>query len=172
MNKQYLEKPEKNENLMGFEKNKKIYRKFGNEHVRVLYDGKIIDFKAKIEFRWANHLELLKRSGQIKRWEYETHTFRFDNKILKKWIIDFVVRNNDDSFEYHETKGRFQGKDWNKLELLFDERPEVKLTYIFASKPKISATRFEKMNRWCKRVITNANTIFRKEPTLLEELGL
>ena len=153
---------------MGFEPKqfKKPHNKYGNHLVTVVVDGRTIHFKSKLEYGWANHLELLKRERYIRDWSYETHTFRFDNIGLDKWKVDFVIRNLDDSFEYHECKGFLKKRDIDKLKLLFKERPETKLTYIFAYNPKIHPNKMDWIKRVCQRVITNGNTIIKREPKL------
>jgi len=123
---------------LGFEEDKRLKLKFRNIPVSIHYEGKVIHFKSKLEYRWANHLELLKQAGEIKGWSYETHTFVFDNVGLRNWKVDFEVRNNDDTFEYFEAKGKLRKSDIDKLKLLNRDRPEVEVTYVFARKPKIS----------------------------------
>ena len=53
---------------MGFEPKrfKKPHNKYGNHLVTVIVDGQTIHFKSKLEYGWVNHLELLKRNGDIK----------------------------------------------------------------------------------------------------------
>ncbi len=149
---------------LGFEKNKRIYRKFGNKPVMVCYEGKTYKFRCQGEYHWGNYLEFLKKAKEIKDWDYESHTFEFDNIGIEKWLIDFTVRNNDDTIEYYEWKGMVQKSDIDKLKLLNRERPEVEVTYVFGSKPKISVHKMGLLERYCKRVITNGNTIAGRVP--------
>ena len=127
---------------MGFEPNKRLRKENKNQPVTVVIDGELVRFRSKLEYSWANYLEFLKRAGEIKDWFFETHTFRFDNIGVEKWLVDFTIRNNDDTFEYHECKGHFEKRDVDKLKCLFAERPEVKITYVFASKPKLSVKKW------------------------------
>lgn len=154
---------------MGFEPKefRVLRRKYGNVPTTIVLDGKPIRFRSKLEYRWANHLEMLKRAGEIKDWRFEQTTFVFDNTGVEKWIVDFDVLNNDDTFEYFECKGMLQKRDIDKLKCLNAERPEVQVTYVFAVKPKISVKKREYLDRFCKRVITNANTICARDPKLL-----
>ncbi len=149
---------------MGFEP-KRLRKEYKNQPVTAYANCKVIKFRSKLEYRWANYLEFLKLAGEIKDWAYESHTFHFDNIGVVSWLIDFTIRNNDDTFEYHECKGHFEKRDVDKLKCLFKERPEVKVTYIFASKPKLSVIKWGYLNRYCERVITNAQTITKKMPT-------
>ena len=150
--------------MMGFEKTKRFRRKFGNKPVTVCYNGTVYKFRSKLEYAWANHLEFLKKGKEIKDWDYESHTFKFDNIGVEKWLIDFTVRNNDDTIEYYECKGFMQKSDIDKLKLLNRDRPEVQVTYVFGSKPKISVHKMGLLERYCKRVITNGNTIAGRVP--------
>jgi hypothetical protein len=149
---------------MGFEPNKRFRKEYKNKLVTAVVDGKTIRFRSKLEYGWANFLECLKRGGEIKSWEYETHTFKFDNIGVEKWLVDFVVRNNDDSFEYYECKGYFERRDVDKLKCLFKERPEVQLVYVFGSKPKLSAKKWEYLERFCDRIVTDGYAIAKRVP--------
>jgi len=140
--------------------------KYGNVPVDAIIDGKQYHFKSKLEYRWAQHLEFLRLGGAIKDWYYEFHTFRDfpkDQKV-KEYTPDFLVRNNDNTFEYHETKGMLSTFDLKKFKLIFDERPYVKLIIVFWQKPKLSVNKKAKLERITHRVIYNAKQILSKEP--------
>ena len=150
---------------IGFEKHKMLRRKYGNVPVTAVLDNVTVKFKSKLEYRWAQYLDFLKRSGEIKNFYYEWHTFRFDDVYkLKEWTPDFLVRNNDNSFEYFETKGMLSGFDIKKCKALFDERPKVKLTMVFWANPKISVQKRGQLERYCCRVIWNAREILKNIP--------
>lgn len=134
-------------------------RKYGNEPVEAIVDGRRIKFKSKLEYRWAQYLDFLKTIGEIKDWFYEFHTFRFPEGRAREYTPDFLVRTNDNSFEYYETKGALQKYDFDKYKQLFDERPYVKLIIVFWSMPKISVNKKAKLERWAHRVIYNAREI-------------
>ncbi|MGL6291690.1 MAG: DUF1064 domain-containing protein [Silanimonas sp.] len=57
----------------------------------------------KLEQEYANHLELLRRAGEIKSWEYEKIKLRLADKTF--YTPDFMVVASDDTIEMHETKG-------------------------------------------------------------------
>jgi len=119
-----------------------------------------------LEYRWAQHLEFLKQLGEIKDWFYEFHTFRnfpIDQPV-KEYTPDFLVRLNDNTFEYHETKGMLSGFDIKKFKLILMERSYVRLIVIFWGKPKISAHKKDQLERFTHRVIYNARTILKREP--------
>lgn len=140
--------------------------KYGNVPVNAIVGDKRVQFKSKLEYRWAQHLEFMKQLGEIKDWFYEFHTFRDfpkDQKV-KEYTPDFLVRMNDNTFEYHETKGMLSGFDIKKFKLILMERPYVKLTIIFWSKPKITAHRKDQLERFAHRVIYNAKGMLKGEP--------
>ena len=149
---------------MGFDKLPPFRRKYGNVPVQAVVDGKRIDFKSKLEYRWAQHLDFLKSAGEIKDWFYEFHTFYFDEGKPSEYTPDFLVRNNDNSFEYHETKGMVAKFDIDKFKRIFEERPYVKIIVIFWKKPKLSTQKKTKLDRYCHRIIWDASKILKKEP--------
>jgi len=147
---------------MGFEKIR-FRKKYGNMPVEAEIGGRIFHFKSKLEYRWAQHLELLKLGGIIKDWFYEFHTFYFDNAATPKYTPDFLVRNTDNSFEYYETKGLVEKRTIDALKAVFDERPYVKVTMVFWQKPKLSTHKRGQLERYCKEIIWNANQRIKNE---------
>ena len=105
--------------------------KYGNVPVHAQVGERTYHFKSKLKYRWAQHLEVLRLGGLIKDWFYEFHTFYFDEGKPKEYTPDFFVRNNDNSFEYYETKGWVQKFDLDKLKRIWDEREDVKITVVF-----------------------------------------
>jgi hypothetical protein len=139
--------------------------KYGNQPVTVMIDGVKVKFKSRLEYRWAQYLEFLKEAGQIKDWYYEHHTFFFDNAYkLTQWTPDFLVRNNDNEFEYYETKGMLSGFDIKKCRALFEQRPKVKLTMVFWTPPKISVQKITQLERYCHRIIWNGKEVVKNVP--------
>ncbi len=78
---------------MGFE-NKRIHTKYGNVTVDAVVNGVRVQFKSKLEYRWAQHLDMLKTAGEIKDFFYEFHTFRFNRDLPKEYTPDFLIRHN------------------------------------------------------------------------------
>ena len=145
---------------------KQFKAKYGNIPTRAVIGGRVTNFKSKLEYRWAQHLEFLRQAGEIKDWFYEFHTFRefpADQRI-KEYTPDFLVRLNDNTFEYHETKGMLSGYDVKKFKLVLMERPYIKIILIFWGRPKISVQKKDQIERYCHRVIYNAKGILSKEP--------
>ena len=148
---------------MGFEKTG-FRRKYGNVPVNAQIGDRKFNFLSKLEYRWAQHLELLKMGGLIKDWFYEFHTFYFQNAATPKYTPDFLIRNSDNSFEYHETKGMVEKRTIDAVKALFDEQPWVKLTMIFWQKPKISTIKKTQLERYCHEIVWNAKTRIGGEP--------
>ncbi len=149
---------------MGFEKQKFRATKFGNVPVHCVIDNKEYHFRSKLEYRWAQHLEFMRMGGVIIEWSYESHKFTFNNPALKVYIPDFAVRTAENELEYHETKGHLAKYDITKYQMLFEERPEVKIILIFWQKPKISVQKKDKIERYCHRVIYDAAKMIKREP--------
>jgi hypothetical protein len=147
---QMIEKPALSPNNMGAQPRRfrKEYRNEIQENVSI--GGKCYTFKSKLEMRLAEYLQLLKDNGHIKDWWYEQTTFQFPDD---KWIIDFDVRANDDTFYYIEAKGHFEARDKRKLTLLAKYKSEVVLWYVFSD----NRSRKKMSKRYiciCKRVVT------------------
>jgi len=117
--------------MMGFEADRRINKKYGNITCYALIGDRSFRFRSKLEHKVAMYLEVIKNGGWIKDWDYEKTTFRFPDD---KWLIDFEVRNNDDSFEYIEAKGMFDARSRRKLKLVFKYRPDAKITMVFQNK--------------------------------------
>ncbi len=143
---------------------KTIFRqtKFGNQPVHAEVGGKDCRFRSKLEYRWAQYLEILTLAGHKNDWFFEERTFDFKNQKIERYLPDFTVVDTEGNLEVHECKGFLQKYDLDRLKGLFEEYPEVKVTIIFSKKPKISTQKMNKLKRYCHRIITNGNTIFRQ----------
>ena len=162
----YLSKPKTTSKAkMGFNE-PPLQRKYGNVPVSAIVNGRRVNFKCKLEYRWAQYLDFLKSTGEIKDFFYEFHTFRNfpEDQPVKEYTPDFLVRLNDNTFEYHETKGMLSAYDLKKFKLLFDERPYIRLIIIFWSKPKISVNKKTKLERYAHRVIYDARKLLKNIP--------
>jgi hypothetical protein len=74
-----------------------------------------------LEKSYAQYLEFLKKAGEIKDWKFEPINFRLADKCFYK--IDFLIRNNDDSIEFHETKGRWEDDALVKFKVVAEMYP-------------------------------------------------
>lgn len=132
--------------MMGFEADKRINKKYGNITCYALIGDRSFRFRSKLEHKVAMYLEVIKNGGWIKDWDYEGTTFRFPDD---KWLIDFEVRNNDDSFEYIEAKGMFDARSRRKLKLVHKYRPDAKITMVFQNKRDMQKARLSA--KYCYR---------------------
>lgn len=57
----------------------------------------------KTEGQYANHLDLLVRSGEVQGWAFEADTFELGHRCT--YTPDFRVSFPDGRIEYHEVKG-------------------------------------------------------------------
>jgi NMD protein affecting ribosome stability and mRNA decay len=119
---------------MGFETNKRFTKSYNARGEWVDIGGKHFWVDSQEEKKLACYLEILKRSGHIRDWAREQTTFTTKTDGDPFWKVDFDVLNNDGSFEYYEFKGVLEKNVYDKLALLRECRPEVKLTMIFSSK--------------------------------------
>ena len=149
---------------MGFDE-PRFKMKYSNEPVTAIVNGRRCNFKSKLEYRWSQYLDFLLTNGEMKDFFYEFHTFYFSGeKKPTEYTPDFLIRNNDNSFEYHETKGALSAYDIKKFKRMFEERPAVKITLVFWSKPKISVNKRRLLERYCHRIIYNGKTVAKNVP--------
>ncbi len=134
--------------------------------------GKEITFRSKLEYRYAEYLQLLQETGEIQAWDYESESVILKqpyHRNKREYLPDFWVLV-DGEWEIHETKGYFPPKDYTKLKMTADQY-DNKVVLIFASmaeNPKSAKIRAQK-NRALRlephihRIIWNANRdIFKK----------
>lgn len=130
---------------MGFERNRRFAMDFNvRPATNVLLGSKTYSFRTQGEYKLAKYLQLLQDTGHIKSWSYETTKFIFPDD---SYLVDFDVRNNDDTFEYYELKGYITAKTRRNVKLLAKYRPEVRLTMVF-----LNAKDMRKMRTWAKYV--------------------
>jgi hypothetical protein len=141
---------------MGFESDRRIRKVFRNQPITTTIGGKTYTYKSRtLEYPFAEYLQFMKEAGQIKDWWYEQTTFDFPQAYIK-WVVDFDVRNNDDTFEYYECKGFMVKADvCRKLYALRDNRPEVQITMVFQDKKQMGRLT-RKAAACCRRVCTLA----------------
>jgi len=137
---------------MGFEANKRIRKKYGNIAETVEIGGKRCKFRSQGEKRLAQYLELLKIGGYIKDWAFEQTQFKTSNDE-KFWLVDFDVLNTDGTFEYYEFKGAVKQQDITKLQLLFEVKPEVQITFVFEDKRSAAKLHRRKVAKQLKAIM-------------------
>lgn len=87
-------------------------------------------FRSKWEANYALYLQWLKEQGEIKDWEYEPQPFyEFPIKHgSTRYLPDFRVLKNDDTFYLVEVKGYKQGMV--KLKRMAKYFPKVKIELV------------------------------------------
>lgn len=95
-------------------------------------------FRSHWEVDFACYLEILKKSKNIKEWEYEPYCFWFNEikRGVRSYLPDFRVTENDGSQHYIEVKGYFDKKSLTKLKRLKKYYPEVELRMVKADQIK------------------------------------
>ena len=147
---------------LGFEKDKRICRKYGNEPQNVIIDGRHCKFKSKLEYRWALYLEMLKRHDYIIEWEYEPLTFYFpDEKTAPvQYTPDFRVTDCKEIY-WQECKGMHDGSTNTKFRRMAEHNPDIIMELVLMSLPKKTANRRRVANKYVRRII-DAGRIFRQ----------
>ena len=107
--------------------------------------GKTIYFRSKWEANYALYLEWLKRLKQIKDWEYEPQPY-YEFPIrhgTTRYLPDFRVMRNDDSFYLVEVKGYEQGMV--KLKRMKKYFPNVEIELVDAKEYRALCKKVGKM---------------------------
>ncbi len=90
-----------------------------------------ISVRSGWEANYARYLNLRKKTGDIKDWEYEVDEFEFPVKRGTRFYLpDFKVTLNDGSVEYHEVKGFMTQKARTALKRMKKYHPEVNVQLI------------------------------------------
>lgn len=137
---------------MGFELNRRFAKDYHNNPHTATVGGKECKFRSNLEHKVADYLELLKIGKIIKDWAFEQTIFRFDNPILKKYIMDFDVIRDDGTFYYIEAKGMMDKHGRDRITVLLTERPEVELWVVFQNKKDMTKFNRRLISKQCKRV--------------------
>ena len=77
----------------------------------------------KLEARYANWLEVAKRSGEIVSWKFEAVTLRLAERTT--YTPDFYVMLPDGSVGFHETKGFWRDDARAKIKIAAEMFPEL-----------------------------------------------
>lgn len=102
----------------------------GNTMFRAGWDevgGQRCYFRSGWEWRYAKHLEMLRKSGVITSWEHEPKTFWFTDikRGVRSYLPDFFVQYPDGSNEFHEVKGYMDSRSRTKLKRMAKYYPYV-----------------------------------------------
>ncbi len=143
--------------MLGFEKDKRIRRKYHNDPAWATIGGKEYYFRSKFERRWAEYLELLLTQGHIVEWWYEPQVFVFEG--VKSGPVcyhpDFKVAERDSVYHWEETKGLHDGQTNTKLKRMVEYYPGEAIDLVLLHIPKSGkgARRREIAAKYCRRIV-------------------
>lgn len=91
-------------------------------------------FRSRWEANYARYLNLLLRSNQIAKWEFEVDTFWFESikRGTRSYTPDFKITRPDGSIYYVEVKGWMDTKSKTKLKRMKKYHPKVELVVLDA----------------------------------------
>lgn len=94
--------------------------------------GRRIYFRSSWEIKYAEHLELLKKSGAITDWLHEPKTFWFEaiKRGTVSYLPDFKVLRPDGSHYWVEVKGYMDSKSKTKLTRFKRYFPNEEITVV------------------------------------------
>lgn len=91
--------------------------KYGSKRTRCLLGH---NHPSRIEREYCECLQMLKKNGDIKEFEYEKkYELRVNGNLIGCHKPDFTVTRNDGKQEVHETKG-FETMEWRLRRNLFE----------------------------------------------------
>lgn len=146
--------------MMGFEDDKRICKKFGNVHT--CYDGRT--YPCRLEARFAHLLDVWLQMGVIESWDYEPEKWFLENpKSQKRPLIEYVPDFRvvfPDKTVWYECKGYTQGLDVKKWELACDQK-DIELIVVYAARHTMSVHKRRRAERWVT-IWENVNKEFHK----------
>ena len=114
--------------------------KWGNQIIITEVGNRTFKFHSKLEHRWAQYLEFLKRFGHVQYWNYEETKFVFEGETHSPYDYtpDFIVHTSKGETEYHECKGCLRGRDVSRYIKLKKFYPKTVL-HLVLDRPDIRA---------------------------------
>lgn len=79
-------------------------------------------YKSGLEERYAAHLEMLTRAGEIRGWGYEAYNLRLGKGAT--YTPDFHVIEDDWTLTFHETKGFWREAARVRIKVAADAFPQ------------------------------------------------
>lgn len=143
---------------MGFEKDRRIKRKYRNDPITAtMRDGRTFHFRSKLEYRWAQYLDLLLLSGEIQAWDYEFKRFVFplgpDERGARDFLPDFRVVEKDGTVVWQETKGHCDGKMNTRFKRMAEYYPDEVCELVCSRFSKQNDNRRRVAAKYVRRVI-------------------
>jgi hypothetical protein len=166
--------PRTNIKRMGFDDRQKIVKVMNNQAVTAEFNGRTYYFRSKLEYRWAIYLQVLKKQGHIKSWDYETLLFDFQGYGYTTgpfmYRPDFIVAENDGTVVIQECKGYHDAQTNSKLRRAAQHYPQYEYELVLQRIPKRNKTkgagRRRIADKYCRRII-DASEIFKQIKGLL-----
>jgi hypothetical protein len=91
---------------------------------RARYAKPAADGKNKLERRYGDHLEILRRAGEVYEYAFEPEKFRLADRTF--YTPDYRVLMPDGTVEFHEVKGGFWEDDARvKIKVAADMHPYI-----------------------------------------------
>lgn len=139
---------------MGFGEDRKFKMKFGNKPCHVMIGDREFHFKSKLEYRYAQYLEILRKQGYYTSWDYEPEVFAFEDETrgAKIYTPDFRIVTNKENIEIHECKGHLSGSDVTKFKRMAKYYPKVDITLVFMRSEKRQANRIRAAMKFVRDV--------------------
>lgn len=140
--------------MLGFERDKRIHRKYGNEPQWATVGGKNYYFRSKFERRWAQYLEFLKKTDAILDWEYEPRRFYFEGVKSGKvsYLPDFKVTEQNCRY-WHECKGPLEASDVTRFKRMQAQYPDQSIVVVMWAFTKQNANVRSNAAKFVSRVI-------------------
>lgn len=134
--------------------------------------GKNCNFRSWLELLYGCYLELLKRCGYIRDWDFEPLKFYFKGEKTApiQYTPDFRVIMPDGDIIWHETKGYHDSTTNSKLRRLKKHYPSAKIELWLDGFDSKTAGRRRTAEKYCVRV-GNVKPIFRKFGNLVAAVG-
>lgn len=106
-----------------------------NQPQNVIINGRQFEFKSKIEYKWAQYLQMLLELGAIEFWDYEPKRFEFKERYRRRRVYtpDFVVREKFQGLMqtvYHEVKTALRQTDVMRFKLMHYDFPMVNMVLV------------------------------------------
>lgn len=116
----------------------------------VIIGNKTIFARSSWEANIAAYFEYLKNNGEIKEWQHEPITFKFEEikKGVRTYRPDFIITNNDGTQYYEEVKGWMDEKSKTKIAYMEQFFPEVDLRILDEKRYKAIKKEFSEIPYW------------------------
>lgn len=127
--------------------------------------GKGYCYRSEGEFMWAQYLEFLKQSGEIKNWFYEPSKLHFKNVKFGpvQYTPDFLIYPIGDYDNYYQEfkRGYLDGSAVTKLRRMAKQYPDVIIELVMMNMPKKETHRMYIAKKYIRRIV-DASAIFRQ----------